>query len=217
MALSFPLATSGLAELLKVQSATFRVADFVQVSGVAIGDIITSRFAWPKWVASVQLVPMEVTEARKIHAILDAVGLTNQFFLYDTEAPYPADDPAGLGLAGAAPKISSFGSSTLRIKDLPAGYQLRAGDMVGFSYGADPVRYALHRLCQDTQASGGGLAASVTVVPPVRGAEADLAVTLIRPAIKMKLLPGSFEPGASEGTVEFKLRSGMKFDAIEDR
>jgi hypothetical protein len=99
----------------------------------------------------------------------------------------------------------------LRITGLPVGYVLSAGDMLGFQYGSNPVRHALHRIVVGGTASSGGLTPMLEVVPNLRpGAAAGLTVSLVRPACKARLLP---DP--TYGAGRQALSRGASFDFIQ--
>ena len=84
----------------------------------------------------------------------------------------------------------------LKISGLPANYVLTLGDIIGFTYGSSPTRYALHQVASvSVTASGAGLTDWVELDPPIRaGATTSTAVALDRPTCKAVLVPGSHTP-----------------------
>jgi tRNA pseudouridine(38-40) synthase len=101
-----------------------------------------------------------------------------------------------------------------KLGGLPAGYTLRRGDMLHFDYGSGPTRRALHRIVEDATANGSGSTPFFEVRPYLKtGTATGAVVTLIKPAAKMMLEPGSFDPG-TEARVH---TAGMSFTAIEVR
>jgi hypothetical protein len=101
----------------------------------------------------------------------------------------------------------------LKLGGLPAGYSLRRGDMLHVDYGSGPRR-ALHRIVEDATANGAGITPFFEVRPYLKtGTTTGAVVTLIKPAAKMMLEPGSFDPG-TEARVH---TAGMSFTAIEVR
>lgn len=84
----------------------------------------------------------------------------------------------------------------IRLAGLPAGYALRRSDALAFSYGTNPVRFARHRIVAPAVAAANGLTPFLEVVPNLRpGFAPGTAVSLLAPACKAVLLPGSAEPG----------------------
>jgi hypothetical protein len=83
--------------------------------------------------------------------------------------------------------------------------------MLGFQYGSNPVRYALHRIVVGGTAASGGLTPLMEVVPKLRpGAVAGLPVSLIRPACKARL-----SPNPSYGAGRQALSRGASLDFIQ--
>ena len=83
--------------------------------------------------------------------------------------------------------------------------------MLAFQYGSNPVRHALHRIVVGGTASGSGLSPMLEVVPNLRpGAVAGLAVSLVRPTCKARVLP---DP--TYGSGRQALSRGASFDFIQ--
>ena len=213
MAIVFPLAPPFFADRLKITAFRWQLLPFVESSGTGLGQIITNELVSPKWRAEVTLARMPHAEAARIAALIEAIGPSGSFYLYNPARAYPIDDPDGSGISGATPTIHSVGGNnkSLRLTGLPVGYTLSVGDMLHFDTGM-PTRRALHRVVEDATASGAGLTPSFEVRPYLKtGTTAGAGVTLARPAAKMMLEPGSFDPGTA-GPVN---TAGMAFSAIE--
>lgn len=209
MAFSFPLTAAQFMDLLRVQSARFWLPESLSIEGTEGGEIFTADRGPRLWQA-------EFTLAQGHHADVDArearLALLAQagrsFFAYDPRRTGPAADPDGAGLSGYSPVIGAATTARdLQITGLPNGYQISRGDYIGWSYGSSPTRYALHRAVTAPVVSGGS--ATVEVVPNIRpGWAAGAAVSLVRPACKMVVLPG-YGPGAGQGVIS----SGATFRA----
>jgi hypothetical protein len=128
------------------------------------------------------------------------------FYLYDPRHPGPTLDPKGTILGSSAVKINSLpDSKSMTLKGLPAGYKLSVGDYLHFDYGT-PSRRAFHEFAEDTTADGGGVTPAFEVSPFIRpGATVDLSVTLIKPAMKCIIRPGSVEAGSTGNIVTSQL------------
>lgn len=138
--------------------------------------------------------------------LIDTLGEAGRsFFVYNITKPRPATVAAGsaddIALQAATVTIKTVASNNrdLELQGLPAGLALSGGDYLGFAYGESPTRYALHRLARGGTANVGGVAAVETSSFLRDGAEADLAVSLIRPACKAVIVPGSVQPGTASG------------------
>lgn len=194
MALTFPLSTADLADRLGIVSAPLVLKDNREVSGMGSGQIIEADLAPALWTADVVTRPWRAIEARRLEALINAVIRSKEsFYLYDPRKAVPALDPKGATLGSSTVKINSVPSNkSLTLKGLPANYKLSAGDHLAFDYGSNPTRRAFHEIAEDITASSGGTTAAFEVSPFIRtGAVADINVTLVKPAVKVRIVPGS--------------------------
>jgi hypothetical protein len=211
MAIEFPVPAAQFADTLKISSVTWRLREFTETSGTALGQVITQVMAPAKWQASVALAAGYHADVNRIVALCEAIGATGTFRLYNPMAEFPAADPTGALLGSATPSIEIVGADfkSLRVRSLPPFYELRAGDMLQVTSGA---RSMLLRVAEDATASAAGLTPIFEVRPHLRSWVAQgQAVTLARPSAKMMFAPGSFDPGSGAPLIA----SGVTFDAIE--
>lgn len=194
MVLTFPLSTSAFADRLGIISAPLVLKDNREVSGMGSGQIIEADLAPALWTADVVTRPWRATEARRLEALINAVIRSKEsFYLYDPRKAVPAKDPHGTTLGSSAVKIKAVANNkSMSLKGLPAGYQLSVGDHLAFDYGSNPTRRAFHELAEDITADGSGDTTSFEVSPFIRsGAAADISVTLVKPAVKVRIVPNS--------------------------
>lgn len=198
MALSFPLTTAQFQNLLRVQAARFWLPESLTVERSEGGEIFSAERGPRLWQAEFTLAQGHHANVDEIEARLALLAQSGRSFLaHDPRRTGPKADPEGLGLAGFAPATSATTAREVTITGLPVGYVISRGDYLGWSYGTNPTRQALHRAVTAPVADGSG-AATIEVVPNVRpGTTAGIAVTLIRPVCKMVLVPGSYESGAA--------------------
>lgn len=214
MALTYPLTFAQFLGALRVEEVTFRLSHPQEHTRLADGTVISASLGASLWTGSIRLAQANHprhAQMEALIALMDQPGAT--FLCHDPRQIGPASDPEGVILGSAAPTIHSVAANLreLRLTGLPVGYVLSAGDMLGFPYGSDPVRHALHRLVVGGTAASGGLTPLMEVVPNLRpGAVAGLAVSLIRPACKARLLPS---PGYGAGRQA--LSRGAGFDFIQ--
>ena len=212
--LSYPLTYAQFLGALRVEEVTFRLSHPQEHTRLGDGTVISASLGAALWTGSIRLA--QANHPR--HAAMEAlIGLMDQpgatFLCHDPRYLGPASDPSGAILGSRTVTIHSVASTMreLRLAGLPSGYVLSAGDMLGFEYGANPVRYALHRIVVGGTASSGGLTPMLEVIPNLRtGAVAGLTVSLIRPACKARFLP---EP--SYGSGRQALSRGASFDFIQ--
>lgn len=196
MALNFPLTTGQFQNMLRVQAARFWLPESLTVERSEGGEIFTSERGPRLWQAEFTLAQGHHANIDEIEARLALLAQPGRSFMaYDPRRTGPKADPDGAGLSGFTPKIGAVTSREVTIAGLPGGYVISRGDYLGWSYGTNPIRHALHRAVSAATADGSGYA-TIEVVPNIRsGAAVGTAVSLIRPACKMIVVPGSYSPG----------------------
>lgn len=197
--LSFPLSLAQFADLLEIQTGDFHLSDARAFDLDGAGQIIDAKLGTNLWLGSATLIPKSHEDQSSIEAMIDLLHTPgSSFFLYNRLKQYPISDPTGSILGASTPTISTFNANNvdLIMSGLPPGYVITCGDMFGFTYTVLSVtRYALHRVTVGGTASGGGVTGTMQVTPPVRpGRVNGVAVSLIRPVMKTKILPGSYKP-----------------------
>jgi len=154
----------------------------------------------------------------RLNALL---GSINSFYLHNPAKPGPRLDPTGSALAGpvwifaggvwndagvwlddvpwgGTPTVGSAtlhtigaNRNTVRIDSLPSGYVLSVGDFFHVDYGS-PTRRALIQIVEVATASSAGLTPEFQVTPHLRpGITTGAAISLLKPAAKVKLVPGT--------------------------
>lgn len=210
MALTFPLPVAEFQEKLRLTEVEIfpdqprdlnRTAGGAQVSA-SLGDAVwRGTFVLSRGSRRTQ----NVAEIDALFSVLDRPG--SSFLIYDPSRSYPWADPDGSVLGAATPMISGIDVTDARIlglSNLPAGYVLTAGDLIGWQYGTDPVRYALHRVVETRTAGSLGNIPQLEVTPFIEKASlSGTAVQLIKPVIKAVMVPapsyGTHRPVATGG------------------
>jgi hypothetical protein len=212
MSLSFPLSLSDFFGDLKVGSISFDLPESMVATGTTgSGEILTADTGTRLWAGEVQMAPMSYDDAEAVSAKISTLRQAGRsFFVYNMAKPGPRFDPNGAALDGATPQIKTVASDNreLTLKGLPYGYVLSPGDYLGFAYGGNPTRYALHDLVSGGTANGSG-EMTVEVSSFLRpGAAGNADITLIRPFCKAVLVPGSVSRGVAAG----QFITGIKFN-----
>lgn len=205
MAYTFPLSVTEFIGILGIQQIKLDTPPQIEVSQTGGGEIISADLAPMLWLGEVRLGIMTVREAADPEAFLDILRPAGRsFYAYDTRRPAPLLDPTGSILGASVPTIHTLiaGSRDMRLAGLPVGYQLSRGDYLAFDYGTAPVRRALHRVVSASAVMGATFTGVFEVTPMLRpGVVTGTAVTLIKPACKAVLIPGSVDKGSSFRTI----------------
>jgi hypothetical protein len=202
-----------LFDLWNVRDATFWPLWRQELSRTAGGSTQAKDFGTPLWRANFATAPIALMDVGPAEAALISLnGSTGSFLAHDIRRPYPQGYADGVfsdtGTIGALDGGNLF---MMSLADLPVGFQLTAGDYLGFSYGARPSR-ALHMVMAAPPAADAlGDTASFEVFPAIRpGALVGAAVTLKKPTCEMIL-----EPGQAPPTTQGMVASAVSFGGIQ--
>ena len=214
MAMSFPLSLTQFFDLLPIASGTLDLPENVQTSTTRGGEILRAELGTRLWEAELRLGPMTPDETANVLPMLNLLRSgAGTFLTSDPTRLFPRLDPTGQRLGSSAPKLASIAPNArdITISGLPSGYVLSRRDLVAFTYGTGPVRYALHEVVTSTAtANASGVTGTIEVQPPIRpGAAVGAAITLKKPTCKAVIVPGSFQPGS--------MRSGLLTEGVSFR
>jgi len=198
---------------LPIKSLTSRPGRATSSSEAGDGSVITHQRGARLWQGTITL-DMDAHEFwASIDATLSMLEEPGASFLFrDPRMTGPIADPQKVTLGAANPVISGLSGDThgLDLSGLPAGYKLQRGDLLGFSYGANPTRYAYHRVFTGGIANLAGELSDLVVVPKIRsGAQVGAAVTLGTPVLKAILRQADY--GASRS----KISEGGSFEWVQ--
>jgi hypothetical protein len=191
--LSFPLALADLADLLPVAAVSWNELRQDATSVLGSGEWLTHELGSPLHEAEVRTARLPHARAEQLRARLRALDGGAHFYLSNPTMLYPQADPGGAILGSASVVIASIHANrkALTLSGLPAGYVITMGDYLHADYGT-PSRRALLQAAEGAIANGSGVTPELEVRPQLRpGINAGLAVTLKKPAAKVKIMPGS--------------------------
>src|SRR5690606_16055831 len=105
-------------------------------------------------------------------------------------------------------------NKSLSLSGLPAGYVLTIGDKGQIVYSSSPTRNFFFEVSETVAADGDGLTPEFEVFPHLPpGLTTGLSVTLIKPACRGFIMPGTFNPGTARGMIT----TGAGFTFMERR
>lgn len=213
MAIPDPLTPELFADVIPITGVSWQLSVQQEFSGLGSGQIIAASLAPSLWRATVTLAPMYHADAADVQALIESLdGSMRSFYLHAPQKPYPRADPKGAIFGASTPTIHTLGvdNKSMRITGVPSTYVLSRGDFLAFNYGS-PSRRAFHRI-METVTAVAGLTPSLEVRPHIRpGVVTGASVILIKPAPRMIMVPGSFNPGNARGVIT----DGMSFEAIQ--
>lgn len=213
MPLQFPLSLDDFFRGIPVRQATPDLSEGTVMSRTRGGAVLVDDIAERLWQMDVQVSAMSVRAAQALRAKLHILREASASFLvYAKDHPFPAADQGGALISGFAPTLSGIAGNNREVSlaGVPNGYTLTAGDYLSFSYGAAPI-YAYHQVVVGGTAAGGTIGALAVTPHVLPGTPTGLAVELVRPAFKAKLVPGSVKPGSSRPRVV----DGISFQLIQ--
>jgi hypothetical protein len=197
MTISFPLGRADFFTPLARVEATFDLSEAMAVTETGGGEILRADHGPRLWQGRVTVQANTYINLDRLVARAELLRQPGaSFMVHPSHRAGPQADPDGTGLAASSPTITAVAANNrdVNLTGLPGGYVLTEGDFLGFTYLANPTRYALHRVLETRTAGAGGSIAALEVSPPVRpGATWPRPLTLIRPFCKAVIVPGSFE------------------------
>lgn len=215
MAYVYPLIPGHFMDLLPIQDITFDLPEAIEMSETGGGEILTADLGTRLWQGEITLGDMLPDERDDVMAMLDVLRVPGaSFMVHDARRPAPRLDPTGAILGAANPRLGGVAANRtdIRLSGLPTGYLLRRHDYLAFSYGTNPVRYALHRVARGVAAASDGTTVAFEVSPAVRpGFTVNAPIFLFKAACKAIVVPRSVDPGRRKGI----LTTGAKFSFLQ--
>lgn len=209
----WPLPTSEFMDVLPIQTVTAKPGRAMTTTEGADGSLIAHKRGARLWQGSITLDIEAHDFWAAVEATLSILEEAGASFLFrDPRMSGPIADPGKIILGAAAPYISELAGNNreLALSGLPQGYVLQRGDLLGFTYGANPTRYAYHRIFKGGIASLGGVISDIEVTPRIRqGAMIGAAVTLGTPTLKATL------KAAEYGLSRSKISQGGSFEWVQ--
>lgn len=212
MAVSFPLTLAQFSARLRVTGLSLHCPTPKSQSRTAGGEIIQARLGASLWQGECQLSFARQMTTSGVRSLVDLLLDPAASFLFSPGDYYgPALDPGGTLLGSANVTVSGVAANNrdITLAGLPNGYKLSGDDLLSFTYGTNPVRYAFHRVVFTT---GGASSGRVTaeVWPRVRpGWVAGAAVELKKPVFKAVM------EDRDAGSSARVFHSGMSFNYIQ--
>ncbi|RKD61658.1 hypothetical protein [Rhizobium sp. WW_1] len=201
MTVSYPYSLAYFADILRISSVIWDVQRNDQFSGTGDGRVWQAELATPLWIGTVSLIKMENDAAKQIAAMIRKLhGAQEAMFIYDPLSKYPQFDPDGSIIGTRVVTIGAVAADLdgLSLRNLPPGYRLTVGDKMQIAYSANPTRYAFLEVSENVVADGQGTTPVFGVFPHVSaGIAANLQVTLVKPACRCVVVPGSHNPGTA--------------------
>lgn len=200
MALTSPLSLAAFSDKLGIATLTPRQGLQQQLSSQASGDEIAADLSPAKREYDVVLDQHYHTYAAQLMALIEWLrGPFNTFYITDPRYPWPAADPNGTILGSSSVVIHSINvnNQAMSLGGLPVGYVITAGDFMHWDYGSSPTRRAYFRAAETVTANGSGITPEFQLSDFIKpGSTTGLAVTLLKPAMKAKLISGSVQEQA---------------------
>ncbi len=214
--LTFPLPLADFWSRLPISEPRFELNEAMVHSRMGNGAVLTADLGTRLWTGSVTLGRISYAEGDEVEALLGALRQAGRSFLAnDPRRVFPKLDPQGVVLGAAQPTVHSIDVSgrSLVLAGLPAGYWLSQGDYLSIAVAGGGIA-GLHRVVLGGLASATGITGDIEVAPQLSPlALTGAAVTLIRPACRMVLTPGSVDMGSNRRGIT----EGIRFDFTETR
>lgn len=211
MAFTFPLETADFMDILPVRSMTFDLPESVEISETEGGEVLTADFGNRLWQGEIELDDMLPDEADIVLSRLDVLRRGEaSFMVYDLRRPGPRNPVAGLETVTL--RLVHSNRRDIALGGVPSGWDIVPHDYLAFTYGSDPIRYALHRVVGRARGGSTNQTPYFEVSPPLRpGWALATPVTFVRAACKAKIVPNSVNAGKTRK----RMVTGVSFRFIQ--
>jgi hypothetical protein len=207
MSLADPLTLAQFSDLIqgRVADCSLMLEWQQQMSGTGGGETIYADRAPPVWTGTVTIGEQLIADAEGTMALLNsrAGGLKTLLLPNYRGGLYPSSDPTGATFGSSTPQVNGTPADQYHIafKGFPANYVLPRGTYFQILFNS--TSYYLGQVCEAVTADSSGNVASVEVAPsfPASVADGD-AVSVIKPAAKFKIVPGTAAPTVSNALYE---------------
>lgn len=215
MAQTFPMALADFFSTLPIQGFAPDLGESMEFSRTKGGEITTSDNGPRLWMMNIIIGERPHASIEQIKARLNLLRSPNRSLLVPSMPLLaPQKDPLGSILGSSVVTLTAVASNNreITLEGLPPGYTLSIGDFLSFTYGSNPVRYAMHQVVAEKSADGAGILAALEVVDFIRpGWTAGAVVTLVKAFYKAVVVPRSTEVGDSD----VLMSKGVKFSVIQ--
>lgn len=214
MAQSFPMPIADFFGTIPIRTVSQDFGEAMEFNQTGGGEITSADLGPRLWKTTFAINPDYHVHIERIKAKLNMLRQANRSLLV-TSSPieYPQHDPDGSILGANVVTIKSIAGNNrdVTLQGLPVGYELGAGDVFSFTYGSNPVRYAMHQIVSDSVANANG-DIIVEVAGFIRpGALPDMVVTLKKPYYKAVVVPNSTEIGEASNIIS----NGLSFSVVQ--
>lgn len=214
MAQTFPMPINQFFGNIPIRTVSQDLGEAMEFNQTEAGEITTADMGPRLWKTKFSINPDYHMPIERIKAKLNLLRQANRSVIVPSmPIQYPAYDPDGSILGASVVTIKSIAGNNrdLTLTGLPVDYELGAGDVLSFTYGSNPIRYAMHQIVSDSTANAIGDIV-VEVVDFIRpGALTGMVVNLIKPFYKGVVVPNSTEIGEAGNIIS----SGVSFEVVQ--
>lgn len=212
----FPMPLADFFDKLPISSFTPDLTEELEVSRTRGGEILTANNGPRMWTTEITVHESFHVRIERIKARLQMLRSAGRSLLvHSMPIMYPQSDPHGSIIRNYSITLGQVAPNNrvIRLDGFPPGYKLQVGDFLSFTYGSNPLRYAMHQVvCMEAVADVSGLMWDIEVVDFIRpGYVLGAPVKLIKPIFKAIVVPGSTEVGES-GPLTTR---GLKFQLLQ--
>lgn len=215
MAQTFPMALVDFFDKVPIKTFKPDLTEAMEYSRSKGGEIFTADMGPRLWQMDIVVGARHYADMERVRARLNLLRSPGRSLLvHAMPIMAPQYDPTGAILGASAITLDAVAGNNREITlgGFPAGYVLQWGDCLSFTYGSNPIRYAMHQVADQKTADGAGVMANLEVTDFIRpGYALGAAVRLIKPIYKAIVVPGSSEAGTSGDMVT----DGLKFSVIQ--
>lgn len=187
-----------LNDIVLIESVLIKPRRNEEVEGIGSGQIIRAELTTPLWEVDINTPLTTFADGRRIRALINRANVPGASFrVYDPIAQYPLSDPTGAVISGATVQVNSVDAQgRISFANSPEGFVYQPGDVFHVDYGG---RRGYFEINSPATTNASGVTPVMTTTPPVPAGVAALSpVTLVRPEIRVQIVPDQLSYGLSD-------------------
>lgn len=204
------ISLAGLHNQLRISEYTLSLSDNIVSTRSVGGQFFTAPRGPRLWQGSMQFSTWTHSGQNRLEALISQIQIPGNYFNF---TPKKANVPAnykGSGFGLVQTDGTQTAGQNLKLKGLPANFQLLAGDFLSFVIAGSN---RLYRIAADATVASTGLATVKLEHPLSPGAlpPASTPVTMVNPLLTAQYVPGSFQTGS----IGLAATSGCSFSFVQ--
>lgn len=204
------ISLAGLHNQLRITEYTLSLSDNIASTRSVGGQFFTATRGPRLWQGSIQLSTWTHSGQNRLEALISQIQISGNYFNLTPKKSNVPGNYNGTGFGLVQTDGTQAAGQNLKLKGLPANFQLLAGDFLSFVIAGSN---RLYRVAADITVSATGTATVKLEHPLSHGGlpPVNTPVLMVNPLLTAQYVPGSFQTGS----VGLAATSGCSFSFVQ--